>query len=443
MQTCSAQSHAADVTPLLLSQEAAVLMSYGSASDRRDVTVPVEAADSVRVRFVGERRLINADGSVSFDWQSVILLRLRRVSPDAASCALMVDMLGGWNTFNLLVGGRVQAAVHTGRSSRKTYTIPIKDATAQDAFDVQLVKRTEPAIWQLLPPGKTAAVRLFSFAVPAGWELAPLAATPPTQRRIEFLGDSDLAAFGLEGSPTTMSFCGVLGLRNRYQNITNSWAHTVSRMLEAEPSVLGWSGVGVHQNAAMSGALPMGELYRRAVATDDSVAAQHRDFGAAANWSPQLVVVQVGGNDLYGGKDPPSEAAWVASYVELLRMIRRQRPHAAILCLVYSLDTPSYDAAGAKDGTLAKYTKTAVDLFIVEQAATSGPAVLLETPPAGQRWPEDGGSLEHWGRSGHMKYAAAVCDIVERKLPQLGWARRLTTQGYPEALEWIEFPPSL
>jgi hypothetical protein len=444
MQTCIAQPQAvADATPLLLSQDAAALPTYGAGADSSDVAGSVEAADSVRVRFVGERRLINVDGSVTFDWQSVILLRLRRVSADAAACALMVDMLGGWNTFNLLVGGRVQAAVHTDRRSRKTYTMPIRDTTAQDTFDVQLVKRTEPAIGQLLPPGKTTAVRLFSFAVPSGWELAPLVAAPSARRRIEFLGDSDLAAFGLEGSPTTMSLCGVLGLRNRYQNITNSWAHTVARMLDAEPSVLGWSGVGVHQNAAMSGTLPMGELYRRAVATDDSVAAQHQDFGSAANWSPQLVVVQVGGNDLYGGKDPPSEAAWVASYVELLHMICRQRPHAAIICLVYSLNTPSYDAAGAQDGKLAKYTKTAVDRFIVEQAASPGPAVFLEIPPAGQRWPEDGGSLEHWGRSGHIKYAAAVCDIVERKLPQLGWGRRVTTQGYPEALEWIEYPPSL
>ena len=440
MKTIS-QPQAADATPLLSQGSAVLSTSYGTASDGGDVR-PVRAADLARVRFVGERRVINPDGSVTFDWQSVILLRLRRVSADAAPCALTVDMFGGWNAFNLLAGGRVQSAVQTERRSRKTYTMPIRDTAAQEAFDVQLVKRTEPAIGQLFPPGKTTAVRLFSFTVPSGWELSPLAATP-TQRRIEFLGDSDLAAFGLEGPPTTMSVCGVLGLRNRYQNVTNSWAHAVARMLEAEPSVLGWSGVGVHQNAAVSGTVSMGELYLRAVATDDSVAAQHRDFGPAANWSPHLVVVQVGGNDLYGGKLPPSEAAWVASYVELLRVIRQKRPEAIILSLVYSLDTPSYDAAGAQDGTLAKYTKTAVDVFIAEQAEIPAPAVLLEVPQAGQQWPEDGGSMEHWGRSGHMKYAAAVCDIVERQLPQLGWFRRVSEQVHPEALEWIEYPPRL
>ena len=57
----------------------------------------------------------------------------------------------------------------------------------------------------------------------------------------------------------------------------------------------------------------MGELYLRAVATDESPAAVHGDFGEAARWSPQLVIVQVGGNDLYGGKDPPLEAEWVGS----------------------------------------------------------------------------------------------------------------------------------
>ena len=431
-----------DTAPLL--SQAPVLPSYGTTPNHgAEAVEQVPPADLARVRFVGERRLIHPDGSATFDWQSVILLRLRRVVPDATPCALLVDMAGGWNAFNLLAAGRVQSAVQTRRGSRETYTLPIRDAAEQECFDVQLVKRTEPAIGQLLPPGKTTAVRLFGFAVPLGWELVPLPATQPTQRRIEFLGDSDLAAFGLEGPPTTMSLCGVLGLRNRYQNITNSWAHTVARMLQAEPSVLAWSGVGVCQNAAMSGVDPMGELYCRAVATDGSVSGRHQDFGPTAIWSPQLVIVQVGGNDLYGGKDPPSEAAWVDSYVKLLHMIRQNRPEASILNLVYSLDTPSYDAAGAQDGTLAKYTEAAVNLFITEQAGMPGPEVLLETPQAGQRWPEDGGSLEHWGRSGHMKYAAAVCAIVERQLPQLGWGCQAIEQhrDAPEALEWIEYPP--
>lgn len=438
---------ATDTAPLL--SQAASRSSYRTTTANYGAAGAVEQvppADLARVRFVGERRLIHADGSATFDWQSIILLRLRRVAPDAAPCALMVDMAGGWNAFNLLVGGRVRSAVQTRRGARKTYTLPIGGAaTDHECFDVHLVKRTEPAIAQLVPPGKTTAVRLFGFTVPFGWELAPLAATPPTQRRIEFLGDSDLAAFGLEGPPSVMSLCGVLGLRNRYQNITNSWAHTVARMLQAEPSVLAWSGVGVRQNAAMSGEVPMGELYRRAVATDDTVSGQHHDFGPAAIWSPQLVIVQVGGNDLYGGKSPPSEAAWVESYVALLRTIRQNRPEAIILNLVYSLDTPGYDAAGAQDGTLVKYTEAAVNLFITEQAGVPGPAVLLETPQAGQRWPEDGGSLEHWGRSGHMKYAAAVCDIVERQLPQLGWGCQATEhqRDAPEPLDWIEHPPSL
>ena len=125
--------------------------------------------------------------------------------------------------------------------------------------------------------------------------------------------------------------------------------------------------------------------------------------------------------------------------VDLLRSVREKRPSAIILCLIYSLDTPSYDASGAKDGTLTRYTETAVGQFVAEQGG-AGPAVLLETPASGQRWPEDGGSLEHWGHDGHLKYAEAVCGVIERQLPQLGWQR---TAPAAEALEWIEYPPSL
>jgi hypothetical protein len=94
----------------------------------------------------------------------------------------------------------------------------------------------------------------------------------------------------------------------------------------------------------------------------------------------------------------------VGSYVELLRSVREKRPDAVILNLIYSLDTPSYDVAEARDGTLTRYTETAVSQFVAEQGlgeSSSCAVLLVEAPPSG----EDGGSLEHQGRDGHFMYA--------------------------------------
>ena len=90
------------------------------------------------------------------------------------------------------------------------------------------------------------------------------------------------------------------------------------------------------------------DYFQRAVARDDSEAARHTDFGAEAAWRPQLVVIVVGGNDLYGGKTPPSEEEFVQRYVQLLRTVREKRPAPTVLLsVVYSLDTPGYNSSAS------------------------------------------------------------------------------------------------
>lgn len=267
---------------------------------------------------------------------------------------------------------------------------------------------------QLLPYCQVRAATLHGVGLSAGFALAERA--PP--RRIEFVGDSNLAAFGVLGAPTTLGLRGLLfGLGLSQQSIGHSWAHVLCRMLDAEPCVVGWSGVGVEQNAGTGGKHRIAEIYARALGSLDG----RFDFAAAA-WSPQVVCVDVGANDLYGGRAPPSEAAFVAAYGALLRLIRRHRPPPCLmLCIVPRLDTPVYLAAGYRadddDGMVQSYLRSAIDAY---ERASGDRLVRLVSIGGEFTWLADGGSLEHWGVSGHRKYADAVRAAIER-LP-VDWA---------------------
>lgn len=148
----------------------------------------------------------------------------------------------------------------------------------------------------------TSPATVYSVRLSNGWTFSDPRAISQSTRRIEFVGDSDLAAFGGEGSATEMGIWAMLRMHNSTQNISNSWAHMLSRMLQAEPSVVAWSGIGVAQNAEHCDppggkSANMESVYFRAIATDPS---SRHSF--AAEWQPQLVVVNVGGNDLFGGR---------------------------------------------------------------------------------------------------------------------------------------------
>jgi lysophospholipase L1-like esterase len=173
----------------------------------------------------------------------------------------------------------------------------------------------------------------------------------------------------------------------------------------------------------------------RSLASDPS---SNHDF---SRWQPQLVVVQVGGNDLYGGKEAPSRDAFIAAYVSLLQCVRAHRPKpAVILNLVYCLETPSYDKMGARDGKLFEYTAEAVRLYKEGVGGCEGTDELVHIaafPDAGLKWPQDGGVIEHWGTAGHIKWADALCHYIETDLPLLlpaesavaSWKRRPGTEG--------------
>ena len=379
------------------------------------------AGDDPRIRVAGERCERDTERhALTFDNQVMVVMRIAAPKP-GIPCGLVLDLDGGGNSFDVLVDGKLHSTFWTNRwvYRRGRHTLVLSGGAADDGvgavLTVTLVKRTEPKSVQLWLLFVARPATLHSVELSPGWDMLPPRLTP---RRVEFVGDSDMAAFGVEGPPTPISLRGLLGVRDRHQNISSSWTHMLCRMLEAEPSVVAWSGVGAHQNAVMcqtprigdtvlpprtAPALALtlyyslqttheyartthallthyshctthalltshsprtprapGEYYGRALASRPGSRFEPADAteipGGAREmpgdaWVPQLVLVEIGANDLHGGRAPPAQADFVRAYVALLRQVpclltdSRPRGLAALLPCYLAALLPCFLAA--------------------------------------------------------------------------------------------------
>ena len=84
-----------------------------------------------------------------------------------------------------------------------------------------------------------------------------------------------------------------------------------------------------------------------------------------------------------------------------------------IFRLTTRLDTPHYQKEGADvDGKLHAYIEAAVVAYREESGDTI--VHVLATPEADMQWPDDGGSIEHWGASGMIKFAHGLKAALEQ-----------------------------
>ena len=369
------------------------------------------------LRLVGGRGVIDEiAGTLTWDWQSMLTFAVRR-SVGGAPCRLSLDV-GGDADFNVLVNGTLQTVLRTGRR-RATYAL---DLDAPPAATVHLVKRVEA---QPLNPlaaavgaSRPSVVVLHGVGAGEGWALGP---EPPCARRIEFVGDSDLAAFGVDARASLIGLRALCTIRRADQNVSNSWAHVLARMLGAEPSVVAWSGVGVYQNAyGQAGSALMRDYYERVLgsAEDGGGGGGGGGDGTAAaawhDWCPQLVVVQVGANDLHGGRGLPEEGAFVDAYASLLSAVRRARPASLILATLCSLcaalpltallpDAPSLSAAPRPATPTAR-------------GASFGPRAAAGTRPSTRATARTARQAKPVSPLGH----AARCSSTARRAPTAG-----------------------
>jgi len=157
-----------------------------------------------------------------------------------------------------------------------------------------------------------------------GKELIPLPAKPV--RKIEFIGDSYTAGYGIESASRT---CNPDELK-KFTNANKTFAALMTRAFHAQSIMLGWSGAGVVRNygeAAKRSPAPYPSYY-------DKTIGEVYDGGVwdYTKWKPDLVVICLGTND-YSTTPHPDDSMYIGDYHKFITRVLGNYPAASILCV--------------------------------------------------------------------------------------------------------------
>jgi lysophospholipase L1-like esterase len=156
-----------------------------------------------------------------------------------------------------------------------------------------------------------------------GKTLGPAPAKPT--RKIEFLGDSHSAGYGVESSDRT---CDPQSL-HRFTNANKAFPMLITRELHAQSIILGCSGKGVVKNYSDPNARsdkPYSYYYQTVLGEASN---QKWDF---TQWIPDLVVICLGTND-FSTYPHPEESVFLENYHLLIEQIITNYPSAKISCI--------------------------------------------------------------------------------------------------------------
>jgi hypothetical protein len=189
-----------------------------------------------------------------------------------------------------------------------TQVVRIASGLAAGPYTIEIEKRTEA-------PFGTVRFEGFTFAGGAGL-LAPPARLA---RKLEFLGDSTIDGYGIDGSRTVgaLNYCGDGLAPPNLNDVRKSVAWKTASGLGAELNVLGYSGKGIARNEDGQVLDLFPTVYTRALP----------DLGGNAwnfaSFVPDVVVVSLGGSD-YDVLTGTFPASFATKYADLVAYIRAQ-----------------------------------------------------------------------------------------------------------------------
>lgn len=207
---------------------------------------------------------------------------------------------GGGSTFYAIIDGNEKEIITLGADSRTDRLVA--EGLPDTVHTIELVR---------LGGAWNASSTFRGFYLDAGRKLVE--PPPRSARRIEFYGDSITEGALMSDQP--------------FGNGYLAYAATTARLLQAETSVVCKSGMGLVKGFTLPQTLP--GMFGRTVPMRGET---KWDF---AQWTPQVVVVNIGQNDSWTGADP---AVFIDTYVRFIRTLRGHYPKARIICALGSMD---------------------------------------------------------------------------------------------------------
>lgn len=206
------------------------------------------------------------------------------------------------NWYDVIVDGNAAAPVQTTEGVR---AYVLASGLAAGEHQVVLRKRTEAYVGE---------ATLTGLELESGGTLLPV--TAPT-RKLEFIGDSITAGFGVDGANGSCLFSAPT------ENYSHAHGALTAQALGAEAVAVAVTGAGVYRNYDGSTENTMGDLYLRALPTH---ASDRWDF---SRWTPDAVVINLGTNDFFTGD--PGSAPFTGAYKSLIAKVRGNYPNALIV----------------------------------------------------------------------------------------------------------------
>lgn len=357
----------------------------------------IDGGDPPSVQLIGRFEAAGADFKFAFPG-SKLIARFNGTDATVKLSQAAGNSVGdSW--FNVIVDGVAQANLQVTGAG---VVYPVAVNLAPGAHVVELEKRTESIF---------GVVTYEGFTFPNGGVLLG----PPARkaRRIEFLSDSTIDGYGIDGdlNPVALNYCGVNTPENNYgapakfSNARKSMATVAATTLNAETFLLGYSGKGLKKNNDPADTLTFPLFYERAL---PDVAGSAYGFGLQAD----AVVISLGGVDL--DKLSIAPGGFAPAYGDLVDKVRLHYPGAWIFLTVW---------AQIKDNG-GENTRTALTnalQVVVAARAADTKLSLFQLPESngGNFGGADESACQFHGNAGlHAAMAALLTAEIKAKL---GW----------------------
>lgn len=227
----------------------------------------------------------------------------------------------------------------------------------------------------------------------------------PTEKKklaIEFIGDSITCGYGVDGT-----------LEDTYsthnENVTKAYAYLTAQTLDADYSMVSYSGHGIISGYTDNGEKVAHQLvppyYKKlgnSYGTFDGGMAPKDvewDFGG---FTPDIVVINLGTNDTSYARDNEERCReYVMEYCKFLTVVREKNPQAYILCVL-----------GLMGQELCDYVKQTVDRYREESKDTRIASLKLSVQPE-----ENGVVVDyHPTYESHMQASEEVVKFIREEI---------------------------
>lgn len=255
---------------------------------------------------------------------------------------------------------------------------PLASKLGPGEHELVITKRTEAAVGMM---------QLFGIDA----KLVSTPAPPATARKIEMIGDSITAGYGVLGADASCPFS------PGTEDASAAWGALAAKELNAIHTTIAWSGIGLYRNWDQTLTNTMPERYGRSLADDAT------STWDASAFRPDVIVVALGTNDFAGAHADPG-APFQEKLVAFLTALRGLHPSAAIVLGTSPMLT------GEEHAAQKRYFANA----IAARGETKLTLLDVEPPPAG----------EGLGCDGHPNAATQrrmATQLVAHVRPILGW----------------------